>query len=144
MFSNYTPEQSVSLSHELLRELDSWAIGSQEEICGFIFGEVASNEISIKGLKLAKNISPLDRKRHYFIAAEDYLLAEREADENGEVLLGIFHTHLNQSPVPSQTDIKNSLPEFIYLILSVFENKNNELMIWELQPNVRLLNFNCN
>jgi len=131
--------KSVTLPKYQLLKLKEWAKGSNEEICGFLFGYEKAGSSSIVECSLVKNIAPINRGSRFLISPEDYLKAEEYSNSNSLQLLGVFHSHIGASPNPSITDVQNSLPGIFYLIISIFENSQFEIQTWELQPCVKLV-----
>lgn len=104
-----------------------------DECCGFMVGE--EDQL---GVKWAYEILPVDnakegdRRRRFEIAPLDYLKAERHATEKGLLLLGIYHSHPNHPPIPSETDLKSAQPYFSYIIASVTPGSEPIVRSWVL------------
>ena len=58
--------------------------------------------------------------------------AERYALENNTTLLGVYHSHPNHPAKPSVHDLKQAVPFFSYIILSVSETAVEDLTSWQL------------
>lgn len=103
-----------------------------DECCGFLFGKEAGEERVITTVLAVHNSKEGDKRRRFEIASKDYLNAERYADENGLQLLGVYHSHPNHPPVPSEHDRVAAQPYFSYPIISVRENKIEGIRSWQL------------
>jgi len=86
-----------------------------------------------------KEIMPLpnareDGTRHnrFLITPEDYLKAERKADELGLDLIGVFHSHPDCPNIPSEYDREWAQPFFSYIISRVDEGKTVSHRSWRL------------
>lgn len=104
------------------------------EGCGFFYG-TEENEGQLRYVLLAEavvNSKEGDQRRRFEISPLDYMKAERKALELGLNLLGIYHSHPNHPAIPSIHDLKQAVPYFSYIILSVQEGQAAELTSWRL------------
>lgn len=102
------------------------------ECCGFLFGNEADSIRVINSILPASNSSKENQRRRFFISPHDYLAAENYADSNNLTLLGIFHSHPDHPPVPSETDREAAQPFFSYVIISVIDGVVKETLSWRL------------
>ena len=54
---------------------------------------------------------------HYFASPEELLIALQGADERGETLLALYHSHPHGPPTPSATDLEEARYEVVHLIV---------------------------
>lgn len=102
-----------------------------EECCGFMFGpDDDPREITLA--KPVNNMRDENRERRFEIDAKDYMAAEKFADDNEILLLGVYHSHPDHPAVPSEYDLRQALPFFSYTILSVKKGKLRDLRSWRL------------
>ncbi|WBM76153.1 M67 family metallopeptidase [Saprospira grandis] len=104
------------------------------EGCGFFYG-TEENEGQLRHVLLAEaviNSKEGDQRRRFEISPLDYMKAEKKALELGLNLLGIYHSHPNHPAIPSIHDLKQAVPYFSYIILSVQEGQAAELTSWRL------------
>ena len=84
------------------------------ECCGVLGGK-GSVVTSVHPLENAVN-SPVK----YEADAKDLFQAVRRMRENGEEMIGIYHSHPDSPPVPSETDQQeNEYPGLFYFIISL-------------------------
>src|SRR4051812_6834354 len=58
--------------------------------------------------------------RIYTIPAKELLRADREADDAGLAIIGVFHSHTHSEPHPSPTDVEQAPdPDWHYVIVSL-------------------------
>ena len=58
--------------------------------------------------------------RVYTIPAKELLRADRQADDAGLAIIGVFHSHTHSEPYPSPTDVEQAPdPEWHYVIVSL-------------------------
>ena len=91
-----------------------------EEGAGLMLGIVqdgAKQVIDIVSMENAREVAA--RRNRYLLTAQDYLLAEKEADRLGLEVLGVFHSHPDHPNRPSAFDLEWAMPWFSYLITSV-------------------------
>jgi proteasome lid subunit RPN8/RPN11 len=58
--------------------------------------------------------------RTYTVAPKDMLRAMRAADERGEEIMGVWHSHTHTDAYPSPTDVRQAVdPSWHYVIVSL-------------------------
>lgn len=65
----------------------------------------------------ARNASP--QPTRYLVEPEDHFRILREARRRGVDIVGAYHSHAITPPVPSETDLAEAQPNFLYLIASL-------------------------
>lgn len=103
-----------------------------DECCGFLFGNETEEERIILQAVMVNNAKEGDKRRRFAITPKDYLKAERYANENNLLLLGVYHSHPNHPAIPSEHDRLSAQPYFSYVILSVINNEYAGLRSWRL------------
>jgi proteasome lid subunit RPN8/RPN11 len=104
-----------------------------DECCGFVFGHEDSNgRRIISEARVVKNVKEGDKRRRFEIAPQDYLDAEKYAEEKQLELLGVYHSHPNHPAVPSEHDRAAAQPFFSYLIISVNDKIPGPIRSWRL------------
>jgi proteasome lid subunit RPN8/RPN11 len=104
-----------------------------DECCGFVFGHEDSNgRRIITEARVVKNVKEGDKRRRFEIAPQDYLDAEKYAEEKQLELLGVYHSHPNHPAVPSEHDRAAAQPFFSYLIISVNNKIPGPIRSWRL------------
>lgn len=89
-------------------------INNPNEACGLLFG----NDYSVETVKSIKNAdsSPYT----YLLDAREQLSAVREMREQGQELVGIYHSHIASEAYPSKTDVNLAYyPDAAYMIISL-------------------------
>ena len=72
------------------------------------------------------------RRRRYAIDPKEMLEAEDEVEKMGIDIVGIFHSHPDHPPRPSEFDLAWAMPWFSYIITSVSQGKAVESRSWRL------------
>jgi len=86
----------------------------------------------IEEARRVNNSKEGDHRRRFEVSALDYMWAERYADESGKSLLGVYHSHPDHPARPSEHDLKQAVPYFSYIILSVQKGKVADITSWQL------------
>lgn len=125
----------VKITKNILEEMQGHAEKTfPNECCGFMFGEDSDKRIITTAMSV-KNSKQGDRRRMYEISALDYINAEKYALENAITLLGVYHSHPNHPAKPSKYDLKQAVPYFSYVIISVMDGKEEKTTSWRLNQN---------
>ena len=104
-----------------------------EECCGFMFGSFKDDKVMVDSVKVVKNNHPDFRSRRFLISPQDYMNAEKYADENSLALVGVYHSHPNHPALPSETDRLAAMPGFTYIIYSIMDGELADVGAWELE-----------
>lgn len=74
------------------------------ESCALLFGKTENDQLVVKDLFLTENTekSPVN----FTISNEQLIQGYQEAEEKKLEVIGIFHSHPNSEPYPSNTDKK--------------------------------------
>lgn len=122
----------ASLPARLVQELIDWAReGYPNEACGIIAGDrpvwEGGSALRFHPMRNAAN-SPL----RYHMDAEEQLRVMTAIEDAGEVVWGIFHSHVASAAEPSPTDLGLAFyPDSVYLICSLAEEVP-EIRAWRL------------
>lgn len=102
-----------------------------DECCGFLYGEDHEVRLIQEAIPVT-NSQDGDQRRRFEISPVDYLRAERYALENNTGLLGVYHSHPDHPARPSEHDLKQAMPFFSYIIVSVQQGQVADLTSWQL------------
>jgi len=102
------------------------------ECVGFFYGR---EEGELREIVLARGVNNSkdgDQRRRFEVDPLDYLAAEKFSEKNRLTLVGIYHSHPNHPARPSEHDLKQAVPFFSYIIVSVLEGKTDIVKSWQL------------
>ena len=102
------------------------------ECVGFLYG---TEKDEIRTIELARpiiNSKDGDQRRRFEVSPIDYMKAEQYALLNDTTLIGVYHSHPQHPAIPSEHDLKQALPFFSYIIVSVLDGKSDKLFSWRL------------
>lgn len=137
----------INLTAHAISRISEDALKSySNECCGFLLGMEEIEKRFVNVVLPVVNISMEDQRRRFLISPADYLYAEKFADERHLSLLGIYHSHPDHPPVPSETDRLAAQPYFSYVIVSILNAKVDLIRSWRLndfeQFEEEIINFN--
>ncbi|UXX78970.1 M67 family metallopeptidase [Reichenbachiella carrageenanivorans] len=140
-------KKQIQVSEEVLAEMHRHALAVFPNECvGFFYGQSSEGAKNVTEYSPLENSKEGDQRRRFEVNPLDYMKAERYALSNQVELLGVFHSHPLHPAIPSEHDLKQAVPFFSYIIVSVNENQVENTASWQLneenQFEEELLNSN--
>lgn len=102
------------------------------ECCGFFYGKEEEDRLITRVVPV-NNSKEENRERRFEISPKDYIKAEEYADENNLTLLGVYHSHPDHPAIASEHDLRQAVPYFSYIILSIIKGKLDNILSWRLE-----------
>lgn len=102
------------------------------ECVGFFYGQDSANGRTISLARPIINSKEGDQRRRFEVSPIDYMKAEQYALLNDLTLLGVYHSHPQHPAIPSEHDLRQAVPFFSYVILSVMDGKIDHIRSWRL------------
>lgn len=98
-----------------------------EEACGLIFGHGSRADAIVPVTNVA------DEPQHHYLMSPAEIAQHLPAySRKNMTLIGLYHSHPNGEPVPSQTDIRDAtFPHTAYLIVGL-SNRRTQLAAWTI------------
>lgn len=90
------------------------------EACGLLAGPAKANDdnADVQIVYLTRNAA--ESSRVYTVDPRDHLRADRDAEDRGYQILGVFHSHTHTDPYPSPTDVAQAPdPSWHYVLVSL-------------------------
>ncbi len=104
-----------------------------EEGAGLILGSTEGDHREARRvLPMPNHFKPNERGHRYRLDPQEILQAEELAEQLGLEVIGVFHSHPDHPPAPSQYDLEWAVPWFIYLITSVDRGAANKSRVWRM------------
>ncbi len=100
-----------------------------EECCGALIGLDGS---VVEAMRLP-NLMGEEARRHFLVGPVEYQVAEKRAVEMGGKLVGFYHSHPDHPARPSQNDLEQAWPTFLYVILAVQNGRPGTMTSWRLR-----------
>ncbi len=106
-----------------------------EECCGLLLGTLDEERGKVvRDLLPISNAREADARRNRFlIGPMEMLRGERHARELGLDVVGIYHSHPDVAPVPSQFDLDHAWPVYSYIIVTVSATGAGQMRSWALR-----------
>jgi proteasome lid subunit RPN8/RPN11 len=125
---------SLEITSEALRQIHQHGeTAYPEEGAGLLLGSRKGMHRQVTAiLDLPNTREDQARRNRYLLSAEDYLHAETQADQQGLVVLGVYHSHPDHPNRPSEFDREWAWPDFLYVITSVWSGRAIESRAWRL------------
>jgi proteasome lid subunit RPN8/RPN11 len=124
----------ISIDDKVLARI--WRHGEQaypEEGAGVLLGRAEGDDRYVVQIQpFANEFESELRNRRYMITPQDMIKAEDIAEGLGLDIIGIFHSHPDHPPRPSEFDRDRAFPWYSYLITSVNKQKAEESRSWRL------------
>jgi len=87
-----------------------------EEGCGLLTGDTASGDVA--AVHPARNLA--ESAQVYTVDPREHLRVDREAEDAGRSVIGVFHSHTHTDPYPSPTDVRQAPdPGWHYVLVSL-------------------------
>jgi proteasome lid subunit RPN8/RPN11 len=102
-----------------------------DECCGVLVGKG-------KDVREARRVENINRERsrdRYEVDPAELLKAEKEARTKGFAVIGIYHSHPDHPPAPSEFDRSRAWPDYSYVIVSVKGGVDTQARSWTLDDN---------
>ncbi len=109
--------RGLTVTRSQLAELVAHCIKAvPEEGCGLLVGDPDTAEVvSVHPTKNAAGSAEV-----YTVDPREHLRIDREAEDAGLAIIGVFHSHTHTDPWPSPTDVRQSPdPAWHYVIVSL-------------------------
>ena len=97
------------------------AEGYPHEICGVLVGPRGSRTAT--EAKRARNIIVERARDRYEIDPRDHIRIQREADADGQDIVGYYHSHPDHPAQASRFDTERAWAGYVYVIVSVAGGK---------------------
>ena len=101
------------------------------ECCGFFYGDENEERLVTQAIPV-ENTREENRARRFEVSAKDYMKAEQYAEDNNLSLLGVYHSHPDHPSIPSEHDLKQAVPYFSYIIISIRKRELANIQSWRL------------
>ena len=93
------------------------AEGYPNEICGIMLGP--QGDRTVTEVRRARNIIVERSRDRYEIDPLDHIRIQREADADGQDIVGYYHSHPDHPAQASRFDTERAWSGYVYLIVSV-------------------------
>src|SRR5215471_13209167 len=104
------------------------------ECCGLMLGKFDEGRKRVFETYAISNAREEEAKRNRFlIRPEELMRGEKYARERGLDVVGFYHSHPDDRPVPSQYDLEHAWPTYSYIVVSVEQNHAVDIRSWQME-----------
>jgi proteasome lid subunit RPN8/RPN11 len=100
------------------------------ECCGFLIGSLAEGGL-VREVRRATNQNQ-ERTDRFQISGEEWMHVQNATDDVGLDIIGVYHSHPDWPPIPSQTDMDNAWEGIYFLITSIHEGRPLNTNVWHI------------
>jgi proteasome lid subunit RPN8/RPN11 len=133
----------LNLSSEQLQKIYQHAQDTYpEECCGLLLGTLNQEEKIVTEVWQTENswtpelalpgLESGSRRNRFSVAPELMLYAQKYARDEALIIVGIYHSHPNGQPIPSEFDRAIAWSEYSYLIVGLTPDTSPDLKSWTL------------
>ena len=103
------------------------------ECCGILVGRDVDGRRLVERLVEGRNVFEANEQYHRFsIDPRQQMKAERDAEAEGKVVLGFYHSHPDHPARPSEYDREHAWPFYSYVIVAIAKGKPADMTSWVL------------
>lgn len=147
----------IEILSSQIKQIETHAVKTYpEECCGLLLGENTTEK------KLVKQVWPTDnswdseiysdiaaskgkntsKRNRFSISPLDILTAQKQARSKNWNIIGIYHSHPDNLPIPSEFDRAIAHHCYSYLIISLASSKTLAIRSWQLDDHNQWLEEN--
>jgi len=101
---------------------------------GFLLGHRTGDSVQILDvIHIPNTFESAEQYHRYAMTPLNWAKMEDEADDRGLTLVGYYHSHPDSPAIPSEYDRDHALPNFTYIITSVYQGKAVDQFVYQLK-----------
>ncbi len=105
------------------------------ECCGLLIGKFERGGKIVFETYPISNAREEEAKRNRFLIRPDELMrGEKYAREQALDVVGFYHSHPDDRPVPSGYDLEHAWPTYSYIVVAITKGSADGLRSWEMEP----------
>jgi proteasome lid subunit RPN8/RPN11 len=124
----------LHLPAPLARQIEqAGATAYPNECCGILYGRDTQTARIVETLEPVDNSFDTGEQYHRFsISARQLMAAEKNASDQGRLVLGFYHSHPDHPARPSEYDREHAWPFYSYIIVSIAKRDPVDMTSWLL------------
>lgn len=109
--------------------------GYPNEVCGILVGRDRETTRVVERVVEVANVwdDQAERTHRFLLDPRQQMRVEREAEAEGRLVIGFFHSHPDARPVPSAFDLEAAWPFYSYVIVAVDSRGITDMRSWMLE-----------
>jgi proteasome lid subunit RPN8/RPN11 len=134
----------LCLPSEYVRQIEAEGSAAYpNECCGIMFGrderDGGITHRIVERIEPVQNAFEADEQFHRFsISPQQLMHAEKVAAENGELVLGFYHSHPDHPARPSEHDREHAWPFYSYVIVAIHNRQPIDMTSWLLDEHTNV------
>ncbi len=125
----------MKITDALLKKIYTHATDTYPRECfGFLVGTV-ENGGWVRHVVRGTNLNT-DRTDRFEMDPLEFVQTARAAEDDGFDIIGLYHSHPDWTPIPSQTDLLSEVEGFFYMIVSVFRGQPLNTGLWKIADDI--------
>ena len=118
----------MRISYTVARQIaDHAATAAPAEACGLLAGQSGTIALALP----VKNIATAPTSQ-FQLDPQEQLRALKAIDEKGFALQGIYHSHPNSAPIPSDEDIRCATEERLLQLIVSLQQPKPQMKLWRI------------
>lgn len=101
------------------------------ECFGFLLGRF--DDRRVQEARPGRNVNATRSHDRYEMEPREFLQIQAETRGGDEEIVGFYHSHPDDTAVPSAYDRERAWEEYLYLIVSVADGRAGEARLWRLE-----------
>lgn len=125
----------MKITDKLLKQIYAHAAETYPRECfGFLVG-TAENGGWVHRVVRGTNLNT-ERNDRFEMDPLEFVKTARAAEKDGFDVIGLYHSHPDWTPIPSQTDLLSEVEGFFYMIVSVFQKQPLNTGLWQIAADI--------
>ena len=117
-------QRDAIVDHCRAAVFEQWGEQFLIEACGLLAGPMVGGEPTGEITQVYPCRNAEESARLYTVDSRDLLRAMRDAEERGDEIVGVWHSHTHTEAFPSQTDVRQAAdPAWFYVIVSLRDDE---------------------
>jgi len=105
------------------------------ECCGLLIGRYDGDgcKFVVETYAISNAREEEAKRNRFLIRPEEFMRGEKYARECNLDVVGFYHSHPDDHPIPSQYDLEHAWPIYSYIVVAVTKGKAAGLRSWEME-----------
>jgi proteasome lid subunit RPN8/RPN11 len=105
------------------------------ECCGLLIGRFQGDghKSATETYAISNAREEAAKRNRFLIQPEELMRGEKYAREKGLEVIGFYHSHPDDRPVPSKYDLAHAWPTYSYIVVAVEKGQATGLRSWEME-----------
>ena len=130
----------LEISNQLLDQITNHGKKTYpDESCGIMAGYFENDKRIVKKVYESENLNKERSKDRYELNQKDFLMADRDSENLGMEIVGIYHSHPDHPSKASETDRQKAHQGYSYLITAIHQAEYFSRNSWVLDSDSQFI-----